>query len=146
VYARASLSGIPLVLAIGERGGSARTRLIRDLDAAHLFRLALETAPAGSRLHAVADEGVPVRDIAGVISRRLNVPVVALPVREAGDHFGWLGHLFSRDCPASSKLSQQRLGWHPVNPLSSRTSTRITTSLTRGDVPAGWSNQGDDTI
>jgi len=96
--------------------GSNRWPAVHRLDAAHLFRLALETAPAGSRLHGVGDEGVPVREIAGVIGRRLNVPVVALSAEEASEHFGWLGQLFSIDCPASSTLTQQRLGWHPVQP------------------------------
>jgi nucleoside-diphosphate-sugar epimerase len=106
-----------------EKGGSAypgdgsnRWAALHRLDAARLFRLALETAPAGSRLHGIADEGVPVRDIAGVIGRRLNVPVVSLPVSEAGEHFGWLGRFFSMDLPASSALTQQRFGWHPVEP------------------------------
>ncbi len=96
--------------------GSNRWPAVHRLDAAHLFRLALEKAPAGSVLHGVADEGVPVHDIAGVIGRRLGVPVVALSVEEAGEHFGFLGHFFSRDCPASSTLTQQRLGWHPEQP------------------------------
>lgn len=96
--------------------GSNRWPAVHRLDAAHLFRLALESAPAGSRLHAVADEGVPVREIAGVIGRRLDVPVVAVPVEEAGEHFGFLGNIFSLDSPASSTLTQQRLGWHPVQP------------------------------
>jgi nucleoside-diphosphate-sugar epimerase len=96
--------------------GSNRWPAVHRLDAAHLFRLALESAKAGSRLHAVADEGVPVRDIAGVIGRRLNVPVVALPVEKVGEHFGFLGNFFSMDSPASSTLTQQRLGWHPVQP------------------------------
>ena len=96
--------------------GSNRWPAVHRLDAAHLFRLALESAPTGSRLHAVADEGVPVRDIAGVIGRRLGVPVVSLPVEEAGSHFGFLGSIFSLDCPASSTLTQQRFGWHPVQP------------------------------
>jgi nucleoside-diphosphate-sugar epimerase len=78
--------------------------------------LALESAPSGSRLHAVADVGVPVREIAGVIGRRLGVPVVALSVEEAGSHFGFLGPIFALDCPASNALTQQRLGWHPVQP------------------------------
>ncbi len=65
-------------------------------------------------LHGVADEGVPVREIAGVIGRSLGVPVVALPIEEAGDHFGFLGRIFSTDSLASSTLTQQRLGWHPV--------------------------------
>jgi nucleoside-diphosphate-sugar epimerase len=96
--------------------GSQRWPAVHRLDAAHLFRLALESTPTGSRLHAVADSGVPVREIAGGISRRLGVPVVALPVEEAGSHFGFLGPIFSLDCPASSALTQQRLGWHPVQP------------------------------
>ncbi|HEX6479523.1 MAG TPA: SDR family oxidoreductase [Ktedonobacteraceae bacterium] len=96
--------------------GSNRWPAVHRLDAAHLFRLALESAKAGSRLHGVADQGVPVREIAGVIGRRLNVPVVSLPAGEAGEHFGWLGHFFSMDYLASSTLTQQRLGWHPVQP------------------------------
>ena len=96
--------------------GSNRWPAVHRLDAAHLFRLALESAPTGSRLHAVGDEGVPVREIAGVIGRRLGVPVVALPVEEAGEHFGFFGNIFSLDCPASSTLTQQRFGWRPVQP------------------------------
>jgi nucleoside-diphosphate-sugar epimerase len=96
--------------------GSNHWPAVHRLDAAHLFRLALEKATAGSVLHAVADEGVPVREIAGVIGRRLGVPVVALPVEEARAHFGFLGQFFSMDSPASSTLTQHRLGWHPVQP------------------------------
>jgi nucleoside-diphosphate-sugar epimerase len=96
--------------------GSQRWPAVHRLDAAHLFRLALESAKAGSRLHGVADQGVPVREIAGVTGRRLGVPVVSLPGEEAGDHFGFLGHFFSMDYSASSTLTQQRLGWHPVQP------------------------------
>jgi nucleoside-diphosphate-sugar epimerase len=96
--------------------GSNRWPAVHRLDAAHLFRLALEKAPAGSVLHAVADEGVPVREIAGVISRRLDVPVVALPIDQANEHFDFLGQFFSLDSPASSILTQQWLGWHPVQP------------------------------
>ena len=94
--------------------GSNRWPAVHRLDAAHLFRLALETAPAGSILHGVADEEVPTREIAGIIGRRLNVPVVSLPIEEANDHFNWLGAFFSMDYPASSTLTQQRLEWHPV--------------------------------
>ncbi|HEV2662048.1 MAG TPA: SDR family oxidoreductase, partial [Ktedonobacteraceae bacterium] len=89
---------------------------VHRLDAAHLFRLELESAKAGSVLHAVADEGVPVRDIAGSIGRRLSVPVVSLPAENAGEHFGFLGNFFSLDSPASSALTQRWLGWHPVQP------------------------------
>nr|HET6901870.1 SDR family oxidoreductase [Ktedonobacteraceae bacterium] len=96
--------------------GSNRWPSVHRKDAAHLFRLTLESAKAGSRFHAVADEGVAVREIAGVIGHHLDVPVVSLPVEEASDHFGWLGRLFSMDCPASSALTRERLGWHPVQP------------------------------
>ncbi len=96
--------------------GSNRWPAVHRLDAAHLYRLALEAAPTGSRLHAIADEGIPVRDIATVIGRRLNIPVVALPVEQVSNHFGWMGQFFSRDAPASSTLTQQRFGWHPVQP------------------------------
>lgn len=96
--------------------GSNRWAAGHRLDVAHLFRLALENAPAGSRFHAVGDEGVPVRDIATVIGRHLNVPVVSVPVEEANDHFGWIGHFFSMNISASSVLTQQRLDWHPVQP------------------------------
>ncbi|MFL5662374.1 MAG: SDR family oxidoreductase [Ktedonobacteraceae bacterium] len=84
--------------------GLNRWPAVHRLDAAHLFRLALEKAEAGSVLHAVADSGVPVHEIAGVIGRRLSVPVVALPVEEANSHFGFLGQFFSMDRPASSTL------------------------------------------
>ncbi len=96
--------------------GSNRWPAVHRLDAAHLFRLALESAPAGSRLHGVAEEGVPVREIAGVIGRRLDVPVVSVPVEKAVEHFGFLGNFFSVDSHASSTLTQQRLGWHPTQP------------------------------
>jgi nucleoside-diphosphate-sugar epimerase len=96
--------------------GSNRWPAVHRLDAAHLFRLALESAKAGSRLHGVADQGVLVRDIAGVIGHRLGVPVAALPVEEASSHFGFLGHFFSMDYTASSTQTQQRLGWYPVQP------------------------------
>ena len=96
--------------------GSNRWPAVHRLDAAHLFRLALEHAPAGSVLHAVADEGVPVREIAGAIGRGLDVPVVALPAEKASEQLGFLGQIFSTDCTASSTLTQQRLGWHPVQP------------------------------
>ena len=96
--------------------GSNRWPAVHRLDAVHLYRLALEQAPAGSRLHAVADEGVPIRDIAGVIGRRLNLPVVAVSAEEADDHFGWLAQFVSVDAPASSALTRERMGWNPIHP------------------------------
>jgi nucleoside-diphosphate-sugar epimerase len=96
--------------------GSNRWAAVHRLDAAHLFRLALEAAPAGARLHAIGDEGVPVRDIAEVIGRHLNLPVTAISPEEADGHFGWLGPIVSLDCPASNTLTQKQLDWHPVQP------------------------------
>jgi nucleoside-diphosphate-sugar epimerase len=84
------------------------------LDTARLYRLVLEKGSAGARYHAVAEEGVPLRKIAEAIGRRLNVPVVAKSPEEAADHFGWLGFFAGIDAPASSALTQQRLGWRPT--------------------------------
>jgi nucleoside-diphosphate-sugar epimerase len=95
--------------------GSNRWSSVHRRDAARVYRLALESAPAGSRFHAVADEGVPVREIAEIIGRHLEVPVVSLPVEEAVEHFGWFGTFFAKDCAASSTLTQQKLRWHPVH-------------------------------
>ncbi|MDH6142390.1 MULTISPECIES: SDR family oxidoreductase [Kitasatospora] len=96
--------------------GTNRWPAVHRLDAARLFRLAVESAPAGSRLHGVADQAVPVREIAEVIGRHLNLPVAALPAEEVVDHFGWLGGIFASDVPASSAVTQQLLGWSPVKP------------------------------
>jgi nucleoside-diphosphate-sugar epimerase len=89
---------------------------VHRLDAAQLYRLALEKGSAGARYHGVGDEGVPTRDIAEVIGRHLNVPVVSKSREEAADHFGWIGLFFGIDAPASSALTQERLGWRPVHP------------------------------
>jgi nucleoside-diphosphate-sugar epimerase len=95
--------------------GANRWPAVHRLDAAHLFRLALEQAPAGSVLHAVGDEGVPIRAIAEVIGRHLDLPVVAIAPKDAGRHFGWLAGLLAIDSPASSALTQEHLGWWPVH-------------------------------
>jgi nucleoside-diphosphate-sugar epimerase len=96
--------------------GSNRWAAVHRLDAARLFRLALEAAPAASILHGVGDEGVPTRVIAEVIGRQLNVPVVSVAREEAVDHFGWLGGFFGLDIPASSALTRERMGWEPTQP------------------------------
>jgi len=96
--------------------GSNHWAAVHRLDAAHLFRLALEAAPAGARLHAVGDEGVPFREIAEVIGRHLNVPVVSIPPEQADAHFGYLGSLVSLDNPTSSLQTQELLGWKPIHP------------------------------
>ena len=96
--------------------GSNRWSAVHRIDAAHLFCLALEEAPAGSTLHGVADEGVPIRDIAGVIGRHLGLPVVSIPPEDAAEHFTWLAGFLGIDSPASSALTQELLGWHPAHP------------------------------
>jgi nucleoside-diphosphate-sugar epimerase len=96
--------------------GSNRWPAVHRLDAASLYRLALEKAPAGSVFHAIADEGIPTRDIAEVIGRHLDVPVESIAPAQAGEHFGWIGAFFGLDAPASSALTRERLGWSPVHP------------------------------
>lgn len=95
--------------------GANRWPAVHRLDAAHLFRLALEQAPAGSVLHAVADEGVPIRAIAEVIGRHLDLPAVAISPEDAGKHFGWLAGFLAIDSPASSVLTRELLGWQPTH-------------------------------
>lgn len=94
--------------------GSNRWPAVNRLDAAHLYRLALEQAPAGSIFHAVANEGVPMREISEAIGRRLNLPVKSISPDEAVNHFGPLGQLVAADIPASNALTKERLGWHPA--------------------------------
>ena len=96
--------------------GLNRWPAVHRLDAARLYRLALEKGSSGARYHGVADEGVPTRHIAEVIGRRLNLPVVSKSSEEADDHFGWIGHFFGMDSPASSAQTQQQLGWRPTQP------------------------------
>jgi nucleoside-diphosphate-sugar epimerase len=113
---------VPMLIGIArEKGVSAyvgdglnRWPAVHRLDAAPLYRLVFEKGSAGARYHGVADQGVPFREIAEVMGKRLNVPVVAMSAEQAAEHFGFLGHFVGRDCPASSAQTQQRLGWHPV--------------------------------
>ena len=102
---RAGLVGYP-----GD--GTQRWPAVHALDAAVLFRLALESAPAGTAWHAVADEGDAVRDIAAVIGRRLGLPVQTVPA----ENFGPFGPIFAMDQPASSAYTRDTLGWQPVHP------------------------------
>lgn len=96
--------------------GLNRWPAVHRLDAAHLFRLVLEQGVAGGRYHAVADEGVPFREIAEVIGQRLNVPVAPKSPEEAAKLFSWLAPFLPVDNPASSKLTQEQLGWEPTQP------------------------------
>ena len=115
---------VPRLITIArEKGVSAyigdglnRWPAVHRLDAAHLYRLVLEKGSAGASYHGVGDEGVPTREIAEVIGRHLNVPVVSKSREEAADHFGWVARFFAIDGPASSALTQERLGWRPVQP------------------------------
>ena len=94
--------------------GLNRWPAIHVLDAASLYLLALEKGSARARYHAVAEEGVPLRGIAEAIGRGLKLPVVSKSPEEAAGHFGWLGHFAGMGGPASSALTQQRLGWRPT--------------------------------
>jgi nucleoside-diphosphate-sugar epimerase len=96
--------------------GANRWPAVHRLDSARLFGLGLEAAPAGSTLHAAAEEGVPIRDVAEVIGRHLDVPVVSIPAEDAGEHFTWLGGFLGLDAPASSAWTRELLGWEPTQP------------------------------
>ncbi len=94
--------------------GSNRWPAVHLLDCAHLYVLALAKAAAGAHYHAIGEEGVRLGDIAQAIGRGLKVPTVSLSPEKAAEHFGWLGFFIGRDVPASSALTQQRLGWRPT--------------------------------
>jgi nucleoside-diphosphate-sugar epimerase len=95
--------------------GASRWPAVHRLDSARLFRLALE-APAGTTLHAAAEQGVATREIAEVIGRHLDVPVVSVAPEGAGEHFGWIGAFFGLDAPASSAYTRELLGWETTQP------------------------------
>jgi nucleoside-diphosphate-sugar epimerase len=96
--------------------GLNRWTAVHVLDCARLYRLVLEKGKAGAHYHAVAEEGVSLRDIADVIGRGLKLPVVSISPEKAAEHFGWLAHFVAFDIPASSALTQERLGWRPIGP------------------------------
>ena len=96
--------------------GSNRWAAVHRLDAAHLFRLALENGDTGARYHAVAEEGIPLRKIAEAIGQSLNVPAVSKSSKEAAKLFTWLRPFVEADNPVSSQLTQQRLEWRPTQP------------------------------
>jgi nucleoside-diphosphate-sugar epimerase len=113
----------PLIAVAREKGVSAyvgngqnRWAAVPVLDAARLYRLALEKGEAGARYHAVAEAGVPLKDIAGAIGRGLNVPVTSIAQEQAQEHFGFVGLFAGRDSPASSLRTREQLGWNPTGP------------------------------
>lgn len=115
---------IPYIINVArERGVSAyigdganRWPAIHRLDAATLFRLAIEKAPPGSVLHGTAEEGIPAREIAEVIGKHLDVPVTSIPPEAAAEHFGWMAQFWALDQRSSNTLTRRMLGWNPVQP------------------------------
>ena len=99
---------------VGE--GKNRWPAVHRHDAPPQFRQALEKGTAGSRYHGVAEEGVAIRDIAEVVGKRLNVPAVSKSAEEVAGALGFVGQVLAMDAPASSKLTQERLGWRPAQP------------------------------
>jgi nucleoside-diphosphate-sugar epimerase len=93
--------------------GANRWPAVQRLDAARLFRLALERGARGARYHAVAEEGVAFREIAALIGRQLGVPVIGMPAQEAAAHFGWFAGFAGMDAPGSSAWTREVLGWAP---------------------------------
>lgn len=115
---------VPRLIAIARKHKSAgyvgdganRWSAVHRLDAAVLLRLALEQGQPGARYHGVAEEGIAFRQIAELMGRRLNQPAVSMTPREAARRFSWLAPFAAYDNPASSQLTQQRLGWRPTQP------------------------------
>lgn len=115
---------IPILVNIArEKGVSAyigeglnRWNAVHRLDAAHLFRLALENAVPRARYHAAAEEAITVKAIAEAIGKQLNLPVVSVAPEAAPEHFGWFAQMAAIDCPASSARTRQTLNWQPVHP------------------------------
>ncbi len=113
---------VPMLIDIARRSGVSayigegtnHWAAVHRLDAAKVFRLALEHATASARYHAVGEEGIPFRSIAEVIGRRLGIPVVGKSAEEAAEHFGWFQHFAAMDSRASSQWTRETLGWQPV--------------------------------
>lgn len=124
VHGRGDHGFVPMLIAVArQKGVSAyigegrnRWPSVHRFDAAHLYRLAVEKAAQDAIYHGVADEGVATRDIAEVIGRHLNLPIVSKTAEEAAAHFGFIGHFFGADVPATSAETKKQLGWKPTQP------------------------------
>lgn len=125
VHGEGDLSGfVPILINIArEKGVSAfigdgqnRWNAVHRLDAAHLYRLALENATTGARFHGAAEEAIAFKTIAESIGQHLSIPVVSVSPEAAAAHFGFFAGFAGLDCPASSQLTQERLNWHPEQP------------------------------
>ena len=112
IVAAARRSGVSGYLGDGANAWAA----VHRSDAARLVRLGLERSPAGTRLHAVAEEGVPTKQIAEAIGRSLDLPVVSVPREQAVEHFGFIGRFFGLDMSASSEVTRRALDWDPTGP------------------------------
>jgi nucleoside-diphosphate-sugar epimerase len=124
VHDRGDYGFVPTLIDIARQKGESayigdglnRWPAVHRLDAARLYRLALEQGVAGACYHGVADEGIALRDLAALIGRHLNLPAVSKSAEEAAAHFGWIARFASLDLSASSVLTQQQLGWQPTHP------------------------------
>lgn len=114
---------IPFLISIARSKGTAayigegnnRWPAVHRLDAAHLYRLALEKAAKGIRYNAIGDEGIPVRELAEVIGKRLNLPVVSVSPEKAAEYFDWMTRFIAFDSPATSHTTREQLGWQPTH-------------------------------
>ncbi|MBN9482137.1 MAG: 3-beta hydroxysteroid dehydrogenase [Bacteroidetes bacterium 43-93] len=114
---------IPILVNIAKEKGAAcyigeglnRWNAVHRLDAARLFRLALENAAPAARYHAAAEEAITVKSIAEAIGQQLGLPVISIAPEAAARHFGWFAQMAAIDCPASSEWTQKHLSWHPVH-------------------------------
>ncbi len=123
VHGEGDLQGfVPMLINLArEKGVSAyvgdglnRWNAVHRLDAANLYRLALENPGSGGRYHAVAEEEIPFKSIAEAIGKLLKIPAVSIPAGQADQHFNWLAAFATNDCPASNKLTCARLNWQPI--------------------------------
>ena len=136
---------IPILVNIAkEKGVSAyvsegqnRWNAVHRLDAAHLFRLALENATSGARYHAAAEEAITVKTIAEAIGKQLNIPIISVAPEAAAEHFGWFSHMAAIDCPTSSQWTQEHLNWHPTN-------VSLLTDIENGIYTSADRNAGSD--